>query len=111
MRTVADLIDRTFRTYPGKNTWNIALERAPSRDKVSVEAAYKPRSHTKSLAARWKSGEHLYTNQHLKDGQAVVKKVTLKGGRGKLDFSVPSDNTDDPAYPKMLYILYKVAPK
>ena len=96
---------------PGKNTWNIALDRAPRSGKATVEVAYQPRMHTKSLAARWKSGEHLYTNRHAKEGPAVVKRVTLKGKRGKLELNVPSDNTDDPAYPKMLYILYKVKPK
>ena len=97
---------------PGKNVWTVSVDRAPRRGKVTVEVAYKPRFHTKSLKARWKSGESLYTNKHVKEApRPVVKSVTLKGNKGRIEFDVPSDNTDDPAYPRMLYILYRVDPR
>jgi hypothetical protein len=94
---------------PGANTWKIAAAALARKGRVSIEVAYKPRYHQKKLIDKWKKGEHLYANQNVKEAdKPVIVRTELKKKTGIMKFNVVSDKTDDPAYPRMLYIRYSV---
>ena len=94
---------------PGKNTWQVKADVAPKNAKLTLEVAYKNRQHTKSLKERWAQGNNLYDNKFAKEDAnptVVTKEVPANGA--SIDFDVKPDGTDDPAYPRMVYLLYKV---
>jgi hypothetical protein len=94
---------------PGKNTWQVKADVAPKNAKLTLEIAYKNRQHTKSLKERWAQGNNLYDNKFVKeDASATVVTKEIPANGVSVDFDVKPDGTDDPAYPRMVYLFYKV---
>ncbi|MFH1708338.1 MAG: hypothetical protein ABIF71_10555 [Planctomycetota bacterium] len=94
---------------PGKNTWKISTAALPAKAEASIEAAFKPRYHEKPLMEKWKAGDNLYANKFTReDAQPVVVRAVLGREPAAMAFDVASDTTDDPAYPRMVYIPYVV---
>ena len=94
---------------PGRNVWRVGMDRAPRGAVVNVEVAYKLRRRTKSLKERWAEGLNLYDGRFAQEApDAIVVKREMPGKGAVFEIDVPSDDSDDPAWPRMLHILYKV---
>ncbi|MBN1808643.1 MAG: hypothetical protein JW909_06210, partial [Planctomycetes bacterium] len=92
---------------PGRNTWDVKADGPLRSGKLHLEVAYRLRRHTKGLKERFKSGENLYDNRHVKeDDKSTVVRKEIKAAGTKMMFDIPEDGTDDPAYPRMEYISY-----